>query len=193
MEFPEIMERGGFDIVVGNPPYERIQTMAEYAPESLEFLKANYKSAASGNFDIYVCFVEEGLSLLNENGLFGYILPHKFFQADYGSGLRELLSEGKHLSEIVSFGHQQVFTRVSTYTCLLLLSKARLAKFIFREAFDLEAWKSSRSARIRFCHLRLRALRNGLSSLVKPKTSCWRSYALFRSGSKALPIAFSKG
>jgi Eco57I restriction-modification methylase len=146
-EFSVMTEYGGFDVVVGNPPYERIQTMAEYAPESLEFLKANYKTAESGNFDIYVCFVEKGLSLLREHGLFGYILPHKFFQADYGKALRQLLSQGEHLHEIVSFGHQQIFTHVSTYTCLLLLSKARSAKFIYREAFDLGEWKLNGSAR----------------------------------------------
>jgi hypothetical protein len=146
-EFSVMTKYGGFDVVVGNPPYERIQTMAEYAPESLEFLKANYKTAESGNFDIYVCFVEKGLSLLREHGLFGYILPHKFFQADYGKALRQLLSQGEHLHEIVSFGHQQIFTHVSTYTCLLLLSKARSAKFIYREAFDLGEWKLNGSAR----------------------------------------------
>ena len=146
-EFSVMTKYGGFDVVVGNPPYERIQTMAEYAPESLEFLKANYKTAESGNFDIYVCFVEKGLSLLREHGLFGYILPHKFFQADYGKALRQLLSQGEHLHEIVSFGHQQIFTHVSTYTCLLLLSKARSAKFIYREAFDIGEWKLNGRAR----------------------------------------------
>src|SRR5205085_1591430 len=96
-EFHVFAKYGGFDVIVGNPPYERIQTMAEYAPASLEFLKANYRTAEVGNFDIYVCFVEKGLSLLSENGLFGYILPHKFFQAEYGEALREMLSGGRHI------------------------------------------------------------------------------------------------
>jgi type I restriction-modification system DNA methylase subunit len=146
-EYPEIVSRGGFDVIVGNPPYERIQVMTEHAPESLEFLKANYKTAESGNFDIYVCFVEKGLRLLRHDGLFGYILPHKFFQADYGKALRQLLSEGEHLREIISFGHEQVFAHVSTYTCLLLLSKARSAQFIFREVSSLNEWKETNSAR----------------------------------------------
>jgi type I restriction-modification system DNA methylase subunit len=146
-EFSEIITRGGFNVVVGNPPYERIQTMKKYAPESVDFLKKNYETAKSGNFDIYVCFVEKGLSLLNEGGLFGYIVPHKFFQAGYGANLRQLLSKGEHLREIVSFGHQQVFSHVSTYTCLLLLSKEPTREFIYREAFDLDAWKLNGNAR----------------------------------------------
>jgi hypothetical protein len=125
-EFPEIMERGGFDCVVGNPPYERIQTMMGNAPKLVEFLKANYQSAAAGNFDIYVCFIERGLHLLSPNGTFGYICPNKFFQTEYGRGLRKLLSDGKHVRKVVSFGDLQVFPQVSTYTCLLFLSKEGL-------------------------------------------------------------------
>jgi type I restriction-modification system DNA methylase subunit len=122
-EFPETMKRGGFDVVIGNPPYERIQVMQANAPAAAEFLKANYRAAASGNFDIYVCFIERGLELLNANGFLGYICPHKFFQAEYGAPVRKLLSDGKHVRHIVSFGDQQIFPQVSTYTCLLHLAK----------------------------------------------------------------------
>jgi type I restriction-modification system DNA methylase subunit len=114
-EFPEIK---GFDVVIGNPPYERIQVMQANAPEAAEFLKANYRAAASGNFDIYVCFIERGLELLNANGFFGYICPHKFFQAEYGRELRKLLTKQKQVRQIVSFGDVQVFTQATTYTIL---------------------------------------------------------------------------
>ena len=53
----------GFDVVIGNPPYERTQVMQANAPEAAEFLKVNYCAAASGNFDIYVCFIERGLAI----------------------------------------------------------------------------------------------------------------------------------
>jgi len=119
-EFPEIK---GFDVVIGSPPYERIQVMQANAPEAAEFLKANYRAAASGNFDIYVCFIERGLELLNANGFFGYICPHKFFQAEYGRELRKLLTKQKQVRQIVSFGDVQVFTQATTYTCLLFLNK----------------------------------------------------------------------
>jgi adenine-specific DNA-methyltransferase len=132
-EFPEIMDRGGFDVVVGNPPYERIQTMAEYAPQSLEFLKANYRTARAGNFDIYVCFVEKGLSLLRDKGLFGYILPNKFFKTDYGESLRSMLSEQRAVKGVVDFGSEQVFA-ATTYTCLLFLTKKRSDRLRFAES-----------------------------------------------------------
>lgn len=77
-EFSEIMQDGGFDAVIGNPPYIRIQAMKEWAPLEVEFYKKRYIAANKGNYDIYVVFVEKGLNLLNGRGRFGFILPHKF-------------------------------------------------------------------------------------------------------------------
>ncbi|MBU2226593.1 MAG: Eco57I restriction-modification methylase domain-containing protein, partial [Proteobacteria bacterium] len=110
---------GGFDAVIGNPPYIRIQTMKEWAPLEVEFYKIAFAAAGKGNYDIYVVFVEKGLSLLNAKGRLGFILPHKFFNAQYGEPLRNLLAKGKHLSEVVHFGDAQIFTGATTYTCLL--------------------------------------------------------------------------
>jgi Eco57I restriction-modification methylase len=57
---------------------------------------------ALGNYDIYSVFVEKGFSLLNKNGLMGYILPSKFFVTDYGEPLRKLLSDRKAVSAVVA-------------------------------------------------------------------------------------------
>jgi hypothetical protein len=141
------MAAGGFDAVIGNPPYVRIQTMKEWAPLEVEHYKKQYVSASKGNYDIYVVFVERGLSLLNKNGLLGYILPHKFFTAQYGEPLRTLISQGKHLREVVHFGHQQIFSGATTYTCLLFLGKIPSDNFYVSLVDDIEAWKNSPTAR----------------------------------------------
>ena len=140
-EFPEIMRAGGFDAVIGNPPYVRIQAMKEWAPVEVEFYKERYVSASKGNYDIYVVFVEKGLSLLNERGRLGFILPHKFFNAKYGEALRGLLAQGRHLGEVVHFGDQQVFANATTYTCLLFLDKGGNEGLRFVKAHDLGAWR----------------------------------------------------
>jgi REP element-mobilizing transposase RayT len=113
---------GGFDVIIGNPPYIRIQSLKELAPRVVKFYKQHYHSASKGNYDIYVMFVEKGLSLLNQNGLFGYILPSKFFATDYGEYLRKIIADKQSISRIVDFGHMQVFEQAATYTCLLFLS-----------------------------------------------------------------------
>jgi len=140
-EFHEIMQAGGFHAIIGNPPYIRIQVMKEWAPLEVEHYKGKYASASKGNYDIYVVFVEKGISLLNEHGRLGFILPHKFFNANYGQPLRTLISNGKYLSEIVHFGDLQVFEGVTTYTCLLFLNKSGTDTFRLVKPKDLDIWQ----------------------------------------------------
>lgn len=144
--FPDIMQGGGFDAVVGNPPYIRIQIMQEWAPLEVEYYKRRYASAAKGNYDIYVVFVERGLSFLNKNGRLGYILPHKFFNAQYGEPLRGLISKGKHLLEVVHFGDEQVFAGASTYTSLMFLGKAGTDSCHVVKVDDLDQWRKTGQA-----------------------------------------------
>ena len=143
-EFPEVFTAGGFDAVIGNPPYIRIQTMKEWAPLEVEFYKTAFASAGKGNYDIYVTFVEKGLGLLNAKGHLGFILPHKFFNAQYGEPLRDLLAKGKHLSEVIHFGDAQVFAGATTYTCLLFLDKAGSGSCRFTKVEDLESWRQTK-------------------------------------------------
>ncbi len=138
--FGEIMAAGGFDAVIGNPPYIRIQTMKETAPETVPYYKKNFVSASKGNYDIYVVFVEQGLQLLNKRGLLGFILPHKFFNAKYGEPLRGLIADGHHLNSIVHFGHQQIFEGATTYTCLLFLNRKPNQQFRYTSVDDVNSW-----------------------------------------------------
>jgi len=136
---------GGFDCVIGNPPYVRIQAMKEWAPLEVEIYKELYRSAEAGNYDIYVVFVEAALRRLNADGQVGFILPHKFFNAKYGKGLRGIISHGKHLSHVVHFGDQQIFVGATTYTCLLFLSKEPIKECRFVKADDLSAWRAGKT------------------------------------------------
>jgi adenine-specific DNA-methyltransferase len=73
--FPAVFKEGGFDAVVGNPPYIRVQVLQQTQPEACEYLQANYVSAAEGNFDIYVAFIERALRVIRPGGFVGYIVP----------------------------------------------------------------------------------------------------------------------
>ena len=125
--FPDTMKAGGFDCVIGNPPYIRIQTMKEWAPLEVDAYKKLFRVAGTGNYDIYVVFVEQGLRLLNPGGELGFILPSKFFATDYGAVLRGIISEARSLRKVVDFGHAQVFDGATNYTCLLFLSRAAVS------------------------------------------------------------------
>jgi hypothetical protein len=145
-EFPQAIAAGGFDCIIGNPPYIRIQTMKEWAPKEVELYKQIFAAARAGNYDIYVVFVEKGLSLLNKTGRLGFIMPHKFFNAKYGESLRSILAKGRHLSQIVHFGDQQVFAGATTYTCLLFLDKAGSDECKFIKVDDLLSWRTTGEA-----------------------------------------------
>ncbi len=144
-EFKEVFAKGGFDAVIGNPPYIRIQAMQEWASNQVEFFKQKYKAASKGNYDIYVVFIEKALGLLNSKGEMGFILPHKFFNAQYGEPVRGLISQGKHISKIVHFGDQQVFSGATTYTCLLFLNNRKQNEFEFTKVSDLDGWRNQTS------------------------------------------------
>lgn len=130
-------ENGGFDAVIGNPPYIRIQELQKWAVKEVALYKKIYESGKQGNFDIYVLFIEKSLELLNKKGLFGMILPNKFFMADYGTEIRKIINE--NVFEIVDFGDQQIFENATTYTNLLFLSKEANKKFKYLNILDLSS------------------------------------------------------
>ena len=115
-------EHKGFDCIIGNPPYIRVQELKKWANEECEFYRIQYKSAAKGNYDIYVVFIEKGLQLLTPDGVLGFICPHKFWQATYGQGIRKIVSTGKYIRSIIDFSDQQVFRGATTYTAIHIFS-----------------------------------------------------------------------
>ncbi len=121
-----------FDAIVGNPPYIRVQNMVQYSHEEYVFYKSGfspYNVSKSDTLDKYYLFIERGLSLLRENGMLGYIIPHKFMKIASGRELRTLLSQNRHVRRIIHFGTSQVFPKRDTYTCILLLSKKPVGDF----------------------------------------------------------------
>ncbi|MFZ1761984.1 MAG: N-6 DNA methylase [Nitrospira sp.] len=117
-EFSSIMKVGGFDAVIGNPPYVRVGNIDKLL---LPYLYKKYEVAH--RFDIYIVFVLKAYELLSAKGRLGFILPNKFFTADYGKSLRAFLASRKALETVVDFGDSQVFAGASTYTCLLFLGR----------------------------------------------------------------------
>ena len=130
-EFPEVFAKGGFDVVIGNPPYLRIQGIQENKDKDAIFYEQNYKSAI-GRYDLYVLFMEKSFSLIKENGIVSFILPHKFLNAEFGQGIRQFIYDNKALKSILHFGSSQVFADATVYTCIIQLSHNN-ASFAFAE------------------------------------------------------------
>lgn len=115
--------KNGFDAVVGNPPYIRIQVLQEFYPDETSVYSQEYVTAKSGGVDIYLPFLELAINLTNKKGFLGYILPTRFWTNDYGKGARDLIQKEIKFFETINFRAEQVF-KARTYTCILVLSKS---------------------------------------------------------------------
>ncbi|MDD5613084.1 MAG: N-6 DNA methylase, partial [Gallionella sp.] len=116
--FPEVFDAGGFDVVLGNPPYVRMERIKPIKP----YLERHYR-VASDRADLYCYFFELGINLLKEGGRLGYISSSTFFKTGSGEPLRRFLLEQTRLRAVVDFGDLQVFEGVTTYPAILVLEK----------------------------------------------------------------------
>ena len=136
-EFPDVFGpggSGGFDAVIGNPPYVKLQNFRRAHADMAEYLRGGrdgvadangYESAKTGNFDLFLPFVERGLQLLAPGGRMGMIMPSLWVMLDNGAGLRALVERERALDAWIDFRAYQVFEEATTYTALQFFQKDR--------------------------------------------------------------------
>ncbi len=117
-EFPEIFKKGGFDVVIGNPPYVR-QEMLSNLKNYFQYKYEVYHGVA----DLFTYFIQRGISLLKEKGLFSYIVANKWMRANYGKPLRKYL-KSRCIEELIDFGDLPVFKGITTYPCIIRVKQA---------------------------------------------------------------------
>lgn len=116
-------EEGSFNVVIGNPPYIRVQTIKK---SQKEYLVENYFSA-KGKFDLYGLFVEKSLKLLKKGGFFSFIIPNKFTQTKYGKELKKFILKDFSIDRFVNFGDLKVFGKVTTYPSIFVIRKNKVS------------------------------------------------------------------
>lgn len=132
-QFPEVFEKGGFDVIIGNPPYVRHELISEIKP----FLEKKF-DCYNGTADLYTFFYEKGLAIMNEKGMFGFITPNKFIESNYGKDLRSFINKF-NLIKIIDFGELPVFSDASTFPCIVLINKeTRKNKVIYSKINNLQ-------------------------------------------------------
>jgi len=134
MGFREVFAaRGGFDYVIGNPPYVEVKNYNTDLPFMHMYLKGKFPSSSNGKVDLAIPFIERAISLLNPNGRMGFVVQQRFFKADYGKKIREVISQGSLLSAIVDFTANDIFKGRMTYVALLMLDKSAPVEFSYRK------------------------------------------------------------
>lgn len=116
-EFPQVFEKGGFDVVIGNPPYVDSETMTKHLPEQREFITKTY-SSAKGNWDLFIAFIEKSTIIAKQNAYISLIIPNKLIAAKYATEIRKLIAQ-KHLFEIVDYSNVCIFEEASVYPCII--------------------------------------------------------------------------
>jgi type I restriction-modification system DNA methylase subunit len=118
--FPEVFAKGGFDIVIGNPPYVRMELIKKFKPH----LEKNYV-VADDRTDLYAYFFEKGVRILKDGGRLGYISSSTFFRTGSGENLRKFLGNNVAVESVIDFGDLQIFEGVTTYPAILTLRKGK--------------------------------------------------------------------
>lgn len=134
-EYPFLNDTNGFDAIVGNPPYVRIQNLVKFSAEEIKYYQndlSGFTVAKKDTIDKYYVFIQRAIALLNPAGFLGYIVPNKFFIIKGSRALRKFISESCSISKIIHFGVTQVFPDRSTYTAILILQKERVEQFNFK-------------------------------------------------------------
>lgn len=118
LEFARVFrEKGGFDVVIGNPPY-----IGFHKVPNKDYNKTHYFTA-DGKYDLYVIFIERALQLTSQSGFVSYICPSYFYKRNYGKRTRELLYNNTSIRFIADFSDYQIFDSALTYTCIFGVSK----------------------------------------------------------------------
>lgn len=141
--FAPVARSGGFALIVGNPPYVRIQTLSEYLPDQLAYLQhpgSRYASSQAYNFDLYLLFIEKAMRLLSPAGRLGMIVPNRFTNGLAGAPIRAQLAP--RIERLVHFGQEQIFERRTTYSALVIAGPSTSDPAVFELVSDLASWRS---------------------------------------------------
>jgi len=120
-------EKGGFDYIIGNPPYVEVKNYNEEYPFMHQYIKDNFHTTKNGKVDLSVAFIERGIELLNGTGKLGLIVQKRFFKTEYGKKLREFITSNQLLYQVIDFDDTNLFKGRITYISTLILAKTNPA------------------------------------------------------------------
>jgi len=120
--FKEVLDEGGFDVVIGNPPYVRQEKIKELKSKK----EIQDFDSYCGTADLYIYFFEKGYKLLKPNGVLSYITSNKYTRAKYGKNFRKFVLENTAIKEYIDFNGVKVFESATVDTSIMTYQKAKI-------------------------------------------------------------------
>ena len=165
-KYPKIFNKGGFDAVIGNPPYVRTKNLPEDVKNNIQ---KNWNTAGYGNVDLFIPFIELGIKLINDKGILGYVLPNGYTNSFSGIKLREFLQNNRYVKEMLDFNHLQLFEGATTYTCITFFDK--MPKVSFRYALIDDEKNIEHLDKLKFHNINFQSLNPKSWKLINEKDS----------------------
>ena len=132
-------EKGGFDVIIGNPPYMKVQNLNH---NEIDWYKKN-KKVAFKRIDISIMFFELSFHILKNNGVLTFITSNQFTVAEYGRNARKYFLENFRIDKILDYGDLPIFENAITYVSIFTLSKNKPDDFYYQKVKTIEDAKSS--------------------------------------------------
>ncbi len=132
-EFPQVFAKGGFDVVIGNPPYVRVQNLNYH---DIDYYK-KHKQTAFKRVDISTLFFELSYEIVNKNGILGFITSNQFQSTEYGQEIRNYINANYNIYKIIDFGDLPVFEGALTYVSIYLFDKRKKKDFQYSKIEEL--------------------------------------------------------
>lgn len=156
-EFPDIMQAGGFDVVIGNPPYG-----AKIDKKEISFISSRYDKSLTGEVDTYIVFYFESIQLLKEKGILGFITPDTWLTILKAKGLRDFIKDNAQILDV--FDRYKPFNDAKDTRChSVILKKLKNQDYL---------------SHITVVDSKLNIIKNyTLKSIAYKDTECWNSYS----------------
>lgn len=128
-EFPQVFEKGGFDVVIGNPPYVRPHYLNDETKRYLWNSFQTYERKA----DLYVCFIEKALNLVKQKGLTSFIVSDGWLRLDSFEKIRQYILQNASVLNIVDFT-KDIFESATVKTCIFIFKEGAIERNIVQSA-----------------------------------------------------------
>jgi len=139
--FPTVFQQGGFDTVIGNPPYIQLSMFEWFDDHQKKYLLGEY-SSSMGRLNTFGFFIEKGIKILSKKGYLSFIVPNTLLTQEYYEGIRKFILENSKIDEIVSYDHLP-FSDAVVEAVTIIVGKTESNKLIKSTLMTKESTSSS--------------------------------------------------